>query len=106
MSTLEKITRLVSLSVGVSDSEGYARTYEDLSDLARELSKVHDYVNLTTQIQTTDVDEIEECPYHDEETITKVKRALLDSALTIPQMEYAFAAMQNAGILFRERGKR
>ena len=42
--------RLISLSVGVTGVEDYVRTFEDISELARNMVESHEYVNVSASV--------------------------------------------------------
>lgn len=97
--------RLISLGIGVEGAENWINVFQDISELARNLAEVHPYVNVTaTRIGVDDdvVDEPEEL-YHDENTLIKVYGALEGEGVPHYTAVNLVNAMQNAGILFRER---
>lgn len=105
--------RLVLLGVGTEGAEDYFSTFQDISELARNLGETHDYVDVTVSVIGEDSSDEANCDrehlYYDENTLSKVRAALMDAAgpyghgdQYVDDMLYA---MQNAGILFRERPK-
>jgi hypothetical protein len=100
-------TRLVSLSVGVGGDEDFARTFQDLSELGRNLGVTHEYVSVSASTMHEDLHEeaAGEDLYFDENTLFKVRQALISAivGLTEENVNDAINAMQNVGIVFRER---
>lgn len=101
--------RLISLSVGTEGAEDYFSTFQDVSELARNMGAVHNYVNVTASAVDAPVDDAPEELYHDENTINKVRQALWAALASktedIPAsiLDDMINSMQNVGILFRER---
>lgn len=106
--------RLVSLSVGVEDPEDFARTFQDLSELARNLGVTHDYVSVSSSVVDENLHEepAGEDLYHDENTLVKVRVAAAQALFThfgsSPSINDEAVTdlineITNAGILFRER---
>jgi|SRR5690349_2950412 len=101
--------RLVSLSVGTEGAEDYFSTFQDISELAKNLGATHRYVNVNANV----FDELEIDPepeqeveslYYDENTLAKVRQVMTNAVL--PEIaESLITDLQNAGILFRERPK-
>jgi len=61
-------------------------------------------INFSTHSYEDDqIDEPVEKLYHDENTLDKVRNALISSGMTGRVADNAINEMQNAGILFRER---
>lgn len=105
--------RLLSLSVGTDGSEDYVRTFQDLSELAKNLGESHKYVNVSTCVVDEVTEDEDEELFHDENTLFKV-RAAIEKGIRAPLAEGGPEVMdslvtnvineiQNAGILFRER---
>ena len=103
--------RLISLSVGVTGVEDYVRTFEDISELARNMVESHEYVNVSASVIGAP-DEDEPCCKHehlhyDDQTLVKVRQTLMDSVAPYGYSDYVVDQLlydlQNAGILFRER---
>lgn len=107
--------RLISLGVGTSGDDDFNQTYQDFSELARSLGVSHDYVSMTAQTvgddEESDDDASEEL-YHDENTLSKVRSAMMSVLIShygsSPIANNAVITdlineMQTAGILFRER---
>jgi hypothetical protein len=111
--------RMISLSAVTNGSEEYYRLFQDLSELANNLSAVHEYVTMNATWFSDD-----EGPqgdpdglYFDEATMFKVRQAIMDAIakeLRVPVDSYQImdklamdiiTELQNAGILFRERTK-
>lgn len=101
--------RLVSLSVGTEGAEDYFSTYQDISELARNLGGVHSYVTVTAQTISPDgEDEPDDGPndeelYHDDQTIPKFRAVLKDYGLSDKTVSDLISNLHAAGILFRER---
>lgn len=101
--------RMISLSVGVEGAEDYFSTFQDISELARNLGAVHDYVNVTANTVFSDAeDEPDDGPndeelYHDEQTIPKFRAVLKDYGLSDKTVSDLISNLHAAGILFRER---
>jgi hypothetical protein len=105
------MTHTVGLTVGVNGQEEMDEVHTAIVDLAARFSN-----NFYTSVHTSLVDDeestvyedsapIETLPgeYADENTLNKVRRALFDLLWTDAQIDEAIHALQNAGILFRER---
>jgi hypothetical protein len=96
--------RLISLSVGTEGDEAWASTFQDLSELARNLGDAHGYVSVSSSPLGEDSDDApEEDLFYDEETLFKVMRVLRERGLSRVRVESVINDLQNAGILFRER---
>lgn len=96
--------RLISLTVGTFGAEDYASAFMDIGELAGALGSQHDYVSVSAQVVNDDEPEPEhERLHHDENTLNKVRKALMEHGLSSDLMTSAITDMQNAGILFRER---
>lgn len=99
--------RIISLSVGTNGAEDYFGTFQDISELANNLGKAHDYVTVSAHKVDEDPDgegKLEEC-YYDENTLFKAHTAIRDCGFTEKTAFDIITALQNAGILFRERPK-
>lgn len=110
--------RITSLSVTTNGAEEWFRLFQELSELAGNLGAVHEHINVSATMLSEDDNEPECDPqglYCDENTLLKVQSAL-NSVMRVvckdEQPEFiddivmdAISAMQNAGILFRERKK-
>jgi hypothetical protein len=103
---------MVSLTVGTTGAEDYMRIFQDVSELARNMVDTHEYVNVSAQlVDTSEEDEEPGCDHeklhYDEYTLVKVHRALTEAlspyGMNKEAASYFITAMQNAGILFRER---
>jgi hypothetical protein len=96
--------RIISLGVGTEGAEDYFSTFQDISELARNLGATHDYVNVSARAVVEDSeDEKAEELYHDENTIAKVRSVLQSHGLTDDQANSIINGFQNFGLLFRER---
>jgi hypothetical protein len=111
MKELVLMDRMISLSIGTVGAEEWMQVFQDISELARGLGSDR-YVS----VSSTPIDDIPEDPpetedelYYDEFTLGKVRAALLEAAGPYGHSEMyvddLIHAMQNAGILFRERPK-
>jgi len=99
--------RMISLGVGTDGDEDYFSTFQDISELARNLGATHNYVNVTASVVGSDEspDEHDEL-YHDEQTMFTVRRAIaiaLKSDVNDANVLDVINELHNAGILFRER---
>lgn len=95
--------RLVSLSVGTTGAEDFFSTYQDMSELAANLGVNHDYVSVTaTLVNNDEEDDAPEELYHDEFTLLKAKRAIMEIGLSTRSAEDIINHLQNAGLLIRE----
>ena len=106
--------RLITLTVGTKEADEWFGTFQELSELAANLGVAHDYVDvsstsfidLSTGSFESDefVVEREELHY-DENTLMKVVAGINTAVpeLTGEQVVDIVNAMQNEGILFRER---
>lgn len=99
--------RLITLGVGTSGTEEWMSTFQDISELARNLGEAHSYVNVTSTFVEEDDDEDyeQERLYHDEDTLLKVVTQINRAVpfLTTKEVTDIVNEIQNAGILFRER---
>lgn len=95
--------RIISLGVGTEGAEDYFSTFQDISELARNLSATHDYVNVSARVVEDSDDEKAEELYYDENTIAKVRSVLQSHGLTDDQANSIINGFQNFGLLFRER---
>lgn len=103
-------THSINLSALVSNAQQWNDIYKEFTGIAREWGERVEYISVSSTVVGDDVEivveEDETLPgeYADEDTMTKVKMALASvqpSSLT--PVNDAIIAMQNAGILFRER---
>lgn len=106
--------RMISLSIGTVGAEEWMQVFQDISELARGMGTDR-YVS----VSSTPIDDIPEDPpetedelYYDDQTLEKVRDALAEilienhSARSMQDIiTDCIGAMQNAGILFRERPK-
>lgn len=97
--------RLISLGVGTDGDDDYFQTHQDLSELARNLGATHNYVSMMAQsVVDDDSDTDEEELYYDENTLFKVREAMMINGWITGEMcDEIINRLQNAGILFRER---
>lgn len=102
---------LVSLSVGTNGEDDFLQTHQDLSELARNLGTER-YVSVTANVFPMDDEEDDavdesvcrrEHLTHSENTLEKVIRAIEGEGFTTKTASELVTAIQNAGILFRER---
>lgn len=105
---MEKITHLISLSIGTVGADDHARTFQEMSELSANLAPSHPYVSLSSNL-ADDNDVPDEDIFYDEQTLFKVRDAV-EKAITVhfglgnPKVTTdVIIEMQNAGILFRER---
>jgi hypothetical protein len=98
---------MISFGVGTVGEEDYFSTFQDISELARNLGITHKYISVTASVVGEDESPYEhEELHHDEQTIYTVRRAIA-KALQVdvndgPVLE-VIQELYNAGILFRER---
>lgn len=97
--------RLVSLSVGVDSSDDFAQTFQDLSELARNLGATHSYVSVSaSDVNDGMNDETDgEDLYHDQFTLNRVRDIIKADGLTDDTATKIIDRLHNAGIVFRER---
>lgn len=103
------MTRMVSLSVGTESADDWAETFQDLSELGKNLGVTHSYVS----VSSTEIDDSEEPEgedlYYDDATLDKVRRAIGSALVRGTRrpdpvlVTNIIGELQNAGILFRER---
>lgn len=94
---------LVTLGVSTKGADDRAQTFQELSELAANLSVTHDYVNVSaTMVDDVEDDEPEQL-YADGNTIQKVLDAIMDLGYSARSASDIVSRIQNAGILFRER---
>lgn len=101
--------RVLSLGVGTTGEEDFYRTFQDLSELARNLGASHDYVIVSATLVNVDDSEVladdGEDLYHDEETLNKVRKIIAKYVGYHDVVLSIINDLQNTGILFRERRK-
>lgn len=112
--------RLLTLGVATESEEDYFATFQDISELGRNLAVGHDYVNVTARIlqpgpnDPPNAESVSIDPpaglYHDEQTMITVRRRIGLGIRMTPNMDDTDAVVKNvirelsnAGILFRER---
>lgn len=96
--------RLVSLNVSIKGDEDFFQTFQDLSELAANLSENHGYVTVSAnRIDDVEVDESEERLFYDENTLPKVSKVLMDLGVDSELAADIITHCLAAGILFRER---
>lgn len=97
--------RLISLGIGTDGAEDYMQTFQDMSELARSLGDSHNYVTLSAQV----VDGVPESEgkleevFYDENTLFKAHAAIQGVGFSEKTAFDIINALQNAGILLRER---
>jgi hypothetical protein len=102
---------LISLTVGTEGAEEWFRAFQDLSELANNLGTVHHYVSVSSSaVGNEESDPIDDDVYYDDNTMVKVREALVSTLSRLGSGTSASQAadavileLQNAGILFRER---
>lgn len=104
--------RIISLSVGTKSDDEWTHTFHQISAIATDLDRASDftYVSVSSSIVGDDdpIDSDGEL-YYDQETLTKVRRALWNvlanktEDLPASVLDDLISGMQNEGILFRER---
>jgi hypothetical protein len=110
---VERIERIISLSVGTTAAEDWFKTFQQISEIATALDKSEDftYISVSSTVAGTD-DGSEGDPdglYYDDKTLDKVRRALwvvlANKSEGIPASVITdmITEMQNEGIFFRER---
>lgn len=100
--------RMISLGVGTEGAEDYFSTFQDISELAKNLGAAHGYVNVTAHVVGDSEDGPDDGPndeelYHDDRTIPKVRAVLKDYGLSDKTVSDLISNLHSAGILFRER---
>lgn len=100
-----KPTYSLSLSVVTGDVEAWTYTHNYMSRLAAEWGPYHKQVSVSSVMLNDDGSLIleDESGSYSEATLSKVYNALAKVGLTPQQITEAVFAMQNVGILFRER---
>lgn len=98
-------THEVSLTVRTKEADEWTYIHNYMSRLAAEWGPHHEQVSVSSVMLNDDGTKMVEDPtgYHSEDTLNKVYNALAKVGLTPQQITEAVFAMQNAGILFRER---
>jgi hypothetical protein len=97
--------RLISLGIGTVGAEDYFSTFQDMSELARNLGESHNYVNLSAQVVDGEPEpdgKLEEV-FYDENTLFKAHAAIQGAGFSEKTAFDIINALQNAGILLRER---
>lgn len=105
--------RIISLTVGTVGAEDWFKTFQQISEIATALDKADDfnYVSVSSSV-VEDNPQPEGDPeglYHDDETLTKVRRALVRvlelRRNNVPDQLITdlITEMSSEGILFRER---
>lgn len=97
------MTHIVGITVGVDGAEDWSTVHNKLSGVAKDFSGDHYVTVHSTTVDAEDDDEFLPGEYADENTLVVVKKALRSTALTEVEVDRALVAMQNAGILFRQR---
>jgi hypothetical protein len=115
---MEELSHLVSLSVGTTGGENHAEVFEGVTNYSKLLAKTQDYVSVSSQLVGSgeDDDEVEDAGCaeehlrHDEDTLVKVREALVRGLMGTTDLDLIdqlvtnqINHLQNAGILFRER---
>ncbi len=93
-------THEISLRVQVSGPEQFSEVWQTFGLVSVGLGLKYPGAALSSIL----LDE-EEKTHYDDETLSKVSAALRESGLSYPDIDGAINAMQNYGILFREREK-
>lgn len=103
------VQRLVSLTVGMDETEDYFQTFQKISEIATDLDRAGDFSYINVSAQRVD-EEVEpeqeqrsEPVYYDEFTLMKVRRAIIKYGISDNICTDLISNMQNEGILFRER---
>lgn len=103
--------RMISLTVGTVGVEQYLETFERMSSMTLDFAEGHGYVSLSAQ--EVDNEAEPELPpenlHYDENTLVKVRNVLFEAVGPYGHgdsyVDDLMHALQNAGILFRERSK-
>lgn len=95
--------RVVRLDIGTVGAEDYFTTFQDISELARNLGVAHEYVSVSCGV-VGEEGELKNL-HHDENTLVKVHEAIVKEGLNEQSATEIITTLQNAGILFRERRK-
>lgn len=101
---MKEITHMVNLSVGVIDPEEWTKVWEEINGVAKVLGKDRPSVSVSSHLmgETDELDTLEGETFN-EGTHLKVFQALRSLPMPERVATDAINAMQNAGILFRER---
>jgi hypothetical protein len=95
-------THSINLSVMVDNSEDWRDVFSEFTSVAGDLDKAYAGVTVTSyDLSSSPKDDSEE--YYDEYTMLKVHKAITECAFTDHTATDIISALQNAGILFRER---
>lgn len=98
-------THIVTLSIGVDGEEEWDRIYTAFLTSAREYGPQYSYVNVSSSLAEEEEVLEKGSETHTEETLFKVAIGLREAGLDEDAIRDAIRAMQNNGILFRERVK-
>lgn len=93
-------THLISLSVATGTPEEWRHIYGLFSGITQELGHDYNYVALSSSLREDE--EVDGQSEH-ETAVLRVYQALLRAGFSQDQVETAMTAMQEAGIVFRNR---
>jgi hypothetical protein len=91
----------IMFTVAAADATEWDQLWERFQELARELGPRHPDLHLSSHLAGPVLEDEE---YFDETTMFKVIDALVRAGITPAHARDCVNEMQNAGILFRERG--
>lgn len=96
--------RLITLTIGTKGAEEWFATFQDISELARNLGDVHHHVSVSSIVpDQSEDDAFTEELYHDDNTLNKVRDAIVGGGFTKETANDMINYVLNAGVLFRER---
>lgn len=100
----DELDRLITLGVGTKGNDDYRQTFEKIAELGIKLGETHGYVNLSANMIPGNAEIEEDEPvYHDENTIYRVREAIMNIGLNSQTTEMILKSLDKAGIVFRER---
>jgi hypothetical protein len=99
---LGEMTHMITLTVGINDPEDWGTVYDTMCQISSEMGREYPYVSVSSALTDDDVLEEQDITFN-EGTMFKVRHALLSSSLSTDEVNDVVNAMQNDGLVFRER---
>lgn len=94
---------MTTLTIGVNNIDDRAQAFDILTRTARDVDAMFPYISVTALESDADDEREDGDEFFDEYTLFKVVHAMREAGLNDQQAEDTINALQNAGILFRER---
>lgn len=99
---MKDATHMIGMTIGVSDPDDWSVVWNEVNGIAGAIGKTRPNVSVTSYV-IGESEDTEPGEFYNEGTLLKVFTALRKTPMTEKAVMDAIAAMQNAGILFRER---